>query len=74
MRRRSRRCSGSWRGGRTEASSGRITGVTDDWLHYQLPQRFVRRHRQPLYWPETALVSLKVLCEETDFCLITGQT
>lgn len=47
-----------------------LLGVTDDWLHYQLPQRFVRRHCEPLcIGQKQRWFLLKVLCEETDFCL-----
>jgi len=47
-----------------------LLGVTDDWLHYQLPKRFLRRHCEPLcIGQKQRWFLLKVLCEETDFCL-----
>ncbi|MCB1858676.1 MAG: RNA pyrophosphohydrolase [Gammaproteobacteria bacterium] len=47
-----------------------VLGVTEDWLHYQLPKRFLRHHCQPLcIGQKQRWFLLRVLCEETDFCL-----
>ena len=47
-----------------------LMGVTEDWLHYRLPKRFIRRNCQPLcIGQKQRWFLLKVLCNETDFCL-----
>jgi putative (di)nucleoside polyphosphate hydrolase len=47
-----------------------LLGVTGDWLHYRLPKRFIRRNCQPLcIGQKQRWFLLKVLCNETDFCL-----
>jgi putative (di)nucleoside polyphosphate hydrolase len=47
-----------------------LLGVTDDWLHYQLPKRFLRHNCTPLcIGQKQRWFLLKVLCSETDFCL-----
>ncbi len=47
-----------------------IMGVTEDWLHYRLPKRFIRRHCQPLcIGQKQRWFLLRVQCNETDFCL-----
>jgi len=47
-----------------------IVGVTADWLRYRLPKRFLRHHCKPLCIGQKQLwFLLKVLCNETDFCL-----
>ncbi|MCW8903888.1 RNA pyrophosphohydrolase [Sedimenticola sp.] len=47
-----------------------IIGVTSGWLRYRLPKRFLRHHCKPLCIGQKQLwYLLRVLCEETDFCL-----
>lgn len=47
-----------------------VMGVTGDWLHYRLPKRYIRRHSQPLcIGQKQRWFLLRVLCDETDFCL-----
>ncbi|MCP4992426.1 MAG: RNA pyrophosphohydrolase [Gammaproteobacteria bacterium] len=47
-----------------------IVGVTDDWLRYRLPKRFIRHNSKPLcIGQKQRWFLLRVLCEETDFCL-----
>ena len=48
----------------------KLLGVTENWLHYRLPKRFIRRNCQPLcIGQKQRWFLLKVLCNETDFCL-----
>ncbi len=47
-----------------------ILGVTRDWLRYRLPDRFIRRHCNPLcIGQKQRWFMLRVLCNESDFCL-----
>jgi len=47
-----------------------ILGSTDGWLRYRLPNRFIRHHSKPLcIGQKQRWYLLKVLCNETDFCL-----
>ncbi len=47
-----------------------ILGVTDDWLRYRLPKRFMRHHSKPLcIGQKQRWFLLQVQCEETSFCL-----
>ncbi|HHH38913.1 MAG TPA: RNA pyrophosphohydrolase [Sedimenticola sp.] len=47
-----------------------ILGVTDDWLRYRLPKRFIRHNCQPLcIGQKQRWFLLRVHCSETDFCL-----
>ena len=47
-----------------------VMGVTGDWLRYRLPKRYIRHHCKPLcIGQKQRWFLLRVLCEETDFCL-----
>ncbi len=47
-----------------------ILGATRDWLRYRLPKRFIRKQCEPLcIGQKQRWFLLKVLCNETDFCL-----
>jgi putative (di)nucleoside polyphosphate hydrolase len=47
-----------------------LLGATEDWLRYRLPKRFIRHHCQPLcIGQKQRWFLLRVLCNETDFCL-----
>jgi len=47
-----------------------LMGMTGTWLRYRLPNRFIRRHCEPLcIGQKQRWFLLRVLCEETDFCL-----
>ena len=47
-----------------------ILGATKDWLRYRLPERYIRRHSNPVcIGQKQRWFMLRVLCEETDFCL-----
>lgn len=47
-----------------------ILGCTDRWLRYRLPKRFIRRHSHPLcIGQKQRWYMLRVLCNESDFCL-----
>ncbi len=47
-----------------------LLGVTEDWLRYRLPKRFLRHHCKPLcIGQKQRWFLLRVLCNETDFCL-----
>ena len=47
-----------------------LLGVTEDWLRYRLPKRFIRRNCEPVcIGQKQRWFLLKVLCNETDFCL-----
>lgn len=47
-----------------------IMGSTGKWLRYRLPQRFIRRHSYPIcIGQKQRWYMLRVLCEESDFCL-----
>ena len=46
-----------------------LMGVTENWLRYRLPKRFIRHHCQPLcIGQKQRWFMLKVRCEETDIC------
>jgi putative (di)nucleoside polyphosphate hydrolase len=47
-----------------------LIGSTRGWLRYRLPKRFIRRQCRPLcIGQKQRWFLLKVLCEESDFCL-----
>jgi putative (di)nucleoside polyphosphate hydrolase len=47
-----------------------IIGSTNGWLRYRLPKRFIRRNSEPLcIGQKQRWYLLRVLCDETDFCL-----
>jgi putative (di)nucleoside polyphosphate hydrolase len=47
-----------------------VLGSTQDWLRYRLPKRYIRRHCNPVcVGQKQRWFLLKVLCEESDFCL-----
>ncbi|MGD2083126.1 MAG: RNA pyrophosphohydrolase [Chromatiales bacterium] len=49
-----------------------VVGRTNGWLKYRLPRRFIRRHCEPLcIGQKQRWFLLRVLCEETQFCLTT---
>jgi len=52
------------------SSNVEILGVTDDWLRYRLPKRYMRHHSKPLcIGQKQRWFLLQVQCEETSFCL-----
>ena len=53
-----------------EPGQVQILGVTKGWLRYRLPDRYIRRHSNPVcIGQKQRWFLLRVLCEETDFCL-----
>jgi putative (di)nucleoside polyphosphate hydrolase len=47
-----------------------MIGCTRGWLRYRLPKRFIRRNSTPLcVGQKQRWFLLRVLCEESDFCL-----
>ena len=47
-----------------------IIGATGDWLRYRLPKRFIRHNSRPLcIGQKQRWFMLRVMCEESDFCL-----
>ena len=47
-----------------------VLGSTDGWLRYRLPSRYIRYHSRPLcVGQKQRWFLLRVLCDETDFCL-----
>lgn len=47
-----------------------ILGVTNRWLRYRLPKRFIRRNQTPVcIGQKQRWFLLRVRCEENDFCL-----
>ena len=47
-----------------------ILGATRTWLRYRLPERFIRKHCNPLcIGQKQRWFMLRVLCSESDFCL-----
>ncbi|MES9901210.1 MAG: RNA pyrophosphohydrolase [Sedimenticola sp.] len=47
-----------------------IVGVTDKWLKYRLPKRYLRHNSLPLCIGQKQIwFLLRVCCKETDFCL-----
>ena len=47
-----------------------VLGATRGWLRYRLPDRYIRRHCQPVcVGQKQRWYLLRVLCEESDFCL-----
>lgn len=52
-----------------------IIGCTEEWLRYRLPKRFIRRHCRPVcIGQKQRWFLLRVLCEESDFCLDRSAT
>lgn len=48
----------------------RILGVTDDWLRYRLPDRFIRKGSKPLcIGQKQRWFVLRILCEDDEVCL-----
>ena len=51
-----------------------MIGCTRGWLRYRLPERFIRRHRQPLcVGQKQRWYILRFVGEETDVCLTRGE-
>lgn len=47
-----------------------VLGVTERWLRYRLPKRFIRRHSHPVcIGQKQRWFLLRVNCKENDFCL-----
>ncbi|HEC16728.1 MAG TPA: RNA pyrophosphohydrolase [Sedimenticola sp.] len=47
-----------------------IIGSTDDWLHYRLPQRYIRHHCRPVcIGQKQRWFLLRLRCAEGDLCL-----
>jgi putative (di)nucleoside polyphosphate hydrolase len=47
-----------------------VLGATRGWLRYRLPDRFIRRHSNPLcIGQKQRWFMLRVICSESDFCL-----
>jgi putative (di)nucleoside polyphosphate hydrolase len=47
-----------------------LLGCSTRWLRYRLPRRFIRRHSHPVcIGQKQRWFLLRVLCEESDFCL-----
>jgi putative (di)nucleoside polyphosphate hydrolase len=47
-----------------------LMGSTEEWLRYRLPERYIRHNSKPLcVGQKQRWFLLKVLCEESDFCL-----
>ncbi|MBP7711390.1 MAG: RNA pyrophosphohydrolase [Gammaproteobacteria bacterium] len=55
-------------------SQVKVIGCTRGWLRYRLPERFIRRHRQPLcVGQKQRWYILRFVGEETDVCLTRGE-
>ena len=51
-----------------------MLGMTEDWLRYRLPDKFVRRNSMPLcIGQKQRWFLLRVLCNESDFCLDSSE-
>lgn len=56
------------------AAQVEVIGCTRGWLRYRLPERFIRRHRQPLcVGQKQRWYILRFVGEETDVCLTRGE-
>ncbi len=52
-----------------------LIGTTGEWLRYRLPKRYIRRNSQPLcIGQKQRWFLLRVLCDESDFCLDSSGT
>lgn len=47
-----------------------VVGCTDDWLHYRLPERYIRQHSHPLCIGQKQIwFLLRLRCRDSDVCL-----